>query len=786
MIAWQKTYSPTATLQICMAMLLMAEVLFMTQACISADMNFISGPCRICNNSANDTTFMSACNAPFCQEIVSKTCAQIFTDSSSKSQCMNNPQNVFLPHNPTEVLFCVDCSGSNLTFIPCAPQYTVFLNLDNNPNIASIGNVFNQGLWEHISVLSLQNTSVNTIPANSFTFNGTQIFQSQYGALSLGQNTITTIEAGAFGNVTLHNLSFAGSVLEDALVDGSFDGLSVTGIVNFSLSAISNICTHGFRTNYGIAFNFFWSTFSGNLSPFAFRNASGLNLSSSTFTGTLSRGVFNGLDHCFPVLEYCHFLGQIQTEAFQNIINDGLNTALHCVRFSGSNFSTGSLTNGSFRGLGDKDFRVCLTQCTFSGPVGPAVFGNDTIHHVDFSGSVFQRGSLVSGSFDGLVSHFFNMSNVTFASESLSHGTFSGVSTANLLLNHSAFPENILPMGVFANFNFLGGYNYIDEGGSNTQARSYPGVLNISHSNLTQLESNATTGAFSDMRTRQTASATLDLSFNKLTSIGINALTNVSVINVSLADNPTLVTFEHGWDLGLRHVLYLNTERCASHCSVTAIRFNGSIEVTCNCSHGVFGTGSFCSFSSCSNLSLQDIPTPRHGTYVPVDAADTDSFNGTVPNGIDVFVQCQQGYTIGAFNPIIRCLGGQFNHSALSSCSGAVTCSPPGGFGGLSLWEKCMAGVAMVFFFMNAWILKNYLVHDNWLGKRPSTFLDILLEILLTVVALIPGAVGAKCISQSQCVGDGILLAFGFITEMNCVTSLHLHSLNFDPALFFI
>jgi hypothetical protein len=131
------------------------------------------------------------------------------------------------------------------------------------------------------------------------------------------------------------------------------------------------------------------------------------------------------------------------------------------------------------------------------------------------------------------------------------------------------------------------------------------------------------------------------------------------------------------------------------------------------------GTGfAFCSNSPCNDSNSLHAPPPD------LPFGSHSAANG-VPSGHEVKYQCNLGFTISG-NSSIVCTGGIFPPPE----------SPP--VCSRDLWPTLvMISVLGVALVANAWIVKNYLIHDR-VSACPSSLSGLVAELGLTVLARNP------------------------------------------------
>lgn len=264
--------------------------------------------------------------------------------------------------------------------------------------------------------------------------------------------------------------------------------------------------------------------------------------------------------------------------------------------------------------------------------------------------------------------------------------SFYGMTVAgNLVMSRTAFVDDRLPVETFTGL--------ILKGPSNR-------TLQMSSCGLRVLEANT-----KDRKERGPFSGALmsmglevDLSENKLTTIGTYSLIGVaSSATINLRRN-NISVYEHGWSSEFvtssitGSDTRLSTEENPSTCTLVSKDHGGSVanraafsgrraalvEVECNCTAGIAGTGyALCSKVPCTATALQELQDARlHGQYNCGACIDSE----LIPSGATVNFTCDAGYELsggdgrdGHQSMTRTCVGGFFSPVAdgdvLPSCS---------------------------------------------------------------------------------------------------------------------
>eukprot|EP00039_Didymoeca_costata_P021910 m.345741 g.345741 ORF g.345741 m.345741 type:complete len:1174 (+) comp27133_c0_seq1:188-3709(+) len=236
---------------------------------------------------------------------------------------------------------------------------------------------------------------------------------------------------------------------------------------------------------------------------------------------------------------------------------------------------------------------------------------------------------------------------------------------------------------------------------------------------------------------------TVYLQSNSISEILEYSLSGLNGYRIDLKFNDVSV-YKAFWaeDLSAAEV---DTAGNPSFCSISADN-NGSDtytnqirkQVSCKCTRGTSGTGSYCDKMGCDH-SLQvlnsDFP---HGTYVPSSCeiiSDIVVPSSNISNGDCVIARCEKGYHAvdnGAGPTPIKCLGGGFMPQ--------TTVCVPNEIGRLSTTQKAMIGVSIALNLIFAGVL--FLVYslrrtrrkvaiyknENLIVKRENTLHERLLQ----------------------------------------------------------
>eukprot|EP00041_Stephanoeca_diplocostata_P017624 m.359880 g.359880 ORF g.359880 m.359880 type:complete len:1125 (+) comp20765_c0_seq5:229-3603(+) len=635
---------------------------------------------------------------------------------------------------------CVDCTGANLSKIPCIGNTTRVVLLNGNKFITKIPpNAFHNAYANpDFAVLDMSNTGITG-----------EGFTSFFNPLAQIGTPMGPIGSGVQG---FWNLDLSGNNLSMGINTSSFLGVGI-GILNLSNTRVgpAGIMTGAFER----------------------ASISTLDMKNMVIEGAVHGSSFREANGAQILMTNISIFGGIQEWAFEKI------------GFNNVSMSFATIGNGGPTGIGPNAFSGAegellqlnnmVINASFGHGIGTYAFLAVSFYELDLCYiRIVGGGTIQSQAFAGCV--IAGRVDLRFSQFPLLAGAFEYLHCAQLDLSGSRFvsgpgygPGNVLPSGLFEGLNLPGAnfsVEYPDSANTNATyvnvqllALILQPVLNVSNCSIDTLEErvcvwdelqavcNATgeTGPFARVSGLQLMSGSvLDLSNNNIQKIGTNALFGVRAATIDLCNN-NISRYEYGWmsspmlagsvvltdgnpstcETTRQELSDLNLEQVVSLLNSGLSSALGSVR--CSCAPGTLGTGMYCDNASCPSVIVEFLSNETvNGVYGPVrEYASGDSIQLT----------CDDGYAPASWTPErVLCQGGLFeSFQKIPLCNKIPTDT-----GKQSI--IAIATVLAIVLFANGWLIKNYVLHDRLMHPLPTECVALLYELGIAVFVIVPGA----------------------------------------------